>query len=199
MAGNWEMNAAALRKARQQLLEQLGAGPTRAREVSLRESVADLSFTDNHPADLGSENFERSKDLSLQEMRFSQLRRIEEALARIDAGTYGICLRCGESITPARLEAAPEAPLCLLCREYEERAAAEMDRRPVEEERLMPPFARSIVQGDPGFDGEDAWQEAARHNKRPYIFEDILDDEETGLVEETDAITNEDFREQLPD
>ncbi len=199
MAGKIEKYAAALEKTRRQLLGQLGDDPYRSRGIGMRESVTDLSFADNHPADLGSENFERSKDLSLREQRFSQLRQVEEALTRIDAGTYGICLRCGGRIAPARLEAVPEAPLCLPCREYEEGAVEKGGRRPVEEDRLFPPFARSITPGDPGFDGEDSWQEAARHNKRPFIYEDILDDEETGLVEDTDAFTNEDHRNQLPD
>ncbi|MDI9457216.1 MAG: TraR/DksA C4-type zinc finger protein, partial [Bacillota bacterium] len=140
MTEKWKKEAAALKEARQHLLAQLGEPPFRGRGVSMRESVTDLSFADNHPADLGTENFERSKDLSLRELRFSQLRQVEEALARIDAGTYGICLRCGEMISAARLEAVPEAPLCLPCREYEERAAIDTGRRPVEEELLSHPF-----------------------------------------------------------
>lgn len=199
MAPHWSKQETALREARRHLQEQLGEGPSQQARASMRDSVTDLSFADNHPADLGSENFERSKDLSLREHHFSRLRRIDEALARIEAGTYGICLRCGETISPARLEAVPEAPLCLPCREYEERAMLEPTRRPVEEERLLPPFARSIVPGDPAFDSEDSWQDAARPNQRPFIYEDILDDEETGVVDEVDSLTNEDHRRQLPD
>lgn len=191
--------AASLREMRRMLLEQLGDSSSRTRGIGMRESVTDLSFADNHPADLGSENFERSKDLSLRELRFSQLRRVEEALARIDDGTYGVCLRCGNAIPRARLEAAPEAPLCLPCREYEERVAAEEGARPIEEELLRRPFTRTAFIADPGFDSEDLWQELALHNKRPRIFEDALEDEETGLVEDTDRLTNEDHRNQLPD
>jgi RNA polymerase-binding protein DksA len=40
---------------------------------------------------------------------------VRRALARIDDGTYGECVRCGESIAPARLEARPEAALCINC------------------------------------------------------------------------------------
>ncbi len=199
MAEDLEKYTAALNRTRRELLEQLGDDPYRTRGISMRDSVTDLSFADNHPADLGSENFERSKDLSLREQRFSRLRQVDEALARIDAGTYGICTRCGERIARDRLEALPEASLCLLCRQFEEGAVEKGGRRPAEEDQLFPPFARSITPGDPGFDSEDSWQEAARHNKRPFIFEDILDDEETGLVEDTDALTNEDHRNQLPD
>ncbi|MFP5329849.1 MAG: TraR/DksA family transcriptional regulator [Alphaproteobacteria bacterium] len=40
---------------------------------------------------------------------------IRRALARIDDGSYGVCVRCGEDIAPARLEARPEAALCIQC------------------------------------------------------------------------------------
>ena len=40
---------------------------------------------------------------------------VKRALARIDDGTYGECVRCGEDIAPARLEARPEAALCINC------------------------------------------------------------------------------------
>ncbi|MEW5785904.1 MAG: TraR/DksA C4-type zinc finger protein [Bacillota bacterium] len=195
----WEKEEAALREERRRLLEQLGEPLNRNRSVAFRDSVTELSFADNHPADLGSENFERSKDLSLREHHLSHLRLVEEALERIDAGRYGVCRRCRENIDPARLAAAPEAPLCLLCQEEEERGMLDPHRRPVEEERFLPPFAQKIVFGDPGFDQEDFWQEVARHNKRPRIFEDGLEDEETGLVEDVDRLTNEDFRDQLTD
>lgn len=40
---------------------------------------------------------------------------VKRALARIDDGSYGQCVRCGEDIAPARLEARPEAALCMNC------------------------------------------------------------------------------------
>jgi RNA polymerase-binding transcription factor DksA len=40
---------------------------------------------------------------------------VKRALGRIDDRTYGECVRCGESIAPARLEARPEAALCINC------------------------------------------------------------------------------------
>jgi DnaK suppressor protein len=46
-----------------------------------------------------------------------QLRRIEAALARLDAGDYGLCAQCEEPIAPRRLEADPAAPLCISCAE----------------------------------------------------------------------------------
>ena len=47
----------------------------------------------------------------------SELRDISRALARLDAGDYGICASCGEPINPARLEALPYAERCISCAE----------------------------------------------------------------------------------
>ncbi|HUG60637.1 MAG TPA: TraR/DksA C4-type zinc finger protein [Methylomirabilota bacterium] len=47
--------------------------------------------------------------------RKTELARIAAALARIDAGTYGECLACGEEIAEARLDADPAATLCIAC------------------------------------------------------------------------------------
>ena len=45
----------------------------------------------------------------------AELRRIDAALARIEDGSYGVCVNCGEDIAPARLEAVPDTPLCVNC------------------------------------------------------------------------------------
>jgi DnaK suppressor protein len=73
------------------------------------EQVGDLSGYDQHPADHGSETFEREKDLSILEGLETELAELEAALRRIDDGTYGIDEETGEPIDPARLEARPEA------------------------------------------------------------------------------------------
>lgn len=50
-----------------------------------------------------------------------ELRRIDAALRRIEDGTYGACVACGDLIAAARLEAGPAATLCLACAEERER------------------------------------------------------------------------------
>jgi DnaK suppressor protein len=49
------------------------------------------------------------------------LRNIRAALARIDDGTYGVCMHCEEEIKPKRLEAVPWTPFCLRCQEAADR------------------------------------------------------------------------------
>ena len=49
------------------------------------------------------------------------LQAIEEALQRMQAGTYGVCRDCGESIAPARLSAIPWTRVCITCKQKQQR------------------------------------------------------------------------------
>jgi RNA polymerase-binding transcription factor DksA len=73
------------------------------------DQVGDLSHLPQHPADQGSEVFEREKDMAILEQLEHELAEIEAALARIDEGTYGIDEVTGVPIAPDRLEAYPTA------------------------------------------------------------------------------------------
>ena len=73
------------------------------------DQVGELASYDQHPADLGSETFEREKDLSILEGLEAELAEVEAALRRLDDGTYGIDEVTGAPIDPARLDAIPEA------------------------------------------------------------------------------------------
>lgn len=126
-------------------------------EESLRDNTGELSTMDNHPADLGSELFERGKDIALIEQNELMLTRIEGALQAIDEGSYGICITCGEPISFERLSVIPET---LYCKEHSPQSFVSA-ARPIEEQFLAPPFGRtSLDEHDDqnGFDGEDAWQ-----------------------------------------
>jgi RNA polymerase-binding transcription factor DksA len=69
----------------------------------------DITHYDQHPADQGSEVFEREKDLAILEGLEVDLAEIEAALQRLDEGTYGVDEVTGEPIDPERLEAFPTA------------------------------------------------------------------------------------------
>jgi DnaK suppressor protein len=51
----------------------------------------------------------------LDESDREEIRQLQEAIARIDMGTYGFCTNCGKSIAPARLTALPYAHTCITC------------------------------------------------------------------------------------
>jgi RNA polymerase-binding transcription factor DksA len=70
---------------------------------------SELADYDQHPADSGSDTFEREQDLSILDGLEAELAEIEAAIARVDEGTYGIDEVTGEPIDPERLDAVPYA------------------------------------------------------------------------------------------
>jgi len=81
-----------------------------------------LGSSDNHLGDAATGTLDREIDYTLEENSEQVLQQIEEALARIDDGTYGTCSRCGKEIAEERLEARPWATLCIDCQRELERA-----------------------------------------------------------------------------
>lgn len=85
-------------------------------EESFAATQSDISGDvglDDESADAGTATFEREKDLSIENNVRDLLRKIEGALKRMDAGTYGLCERCGKPIEKARIKALPYAELCI--------------------------------------------------------------------------------------
>jgi RNA polymerase-binding transcription factor DksA len=77
------------------------------------ENLSELSGVDQHQADIGTETFEREKDLSILEQVEAELADVEHALRRLDEGTYGTCEACGNPIGEERLEAMPATRFCV--------------------------------------------------------------------------------------
>jgi len=75
----------------------------------------DSNSDDEHDPEGSTLAFERSQTDALLAQSTQRLSQIGEALERLDAGTYGLCVRCGEPIAAARLEARPYAPNCIGC------------------------------------------------------------------------------------
>lgn len=152
--------------------------------MSLRDAVGELSLYDNHPADIGSEVFERSKDLALKEDAELKLRAIKDALIKMESGRYGYCDLCGAPIPLERLAAVPYTTMCQRCKGEQEEQAGER-LRPVEEEALQDPWARaedeSII-----YDREDAWQDAAQHGLSTET--EPLEGEDRGGVVDVDQL-----------
>ncbi|MDP8911136.1 MAG: TraR/DksA C4-type zinc finger protein [Actinomycetota bacterium] len=91
---------------------------------SLEDTSGELvsGSADNHMADGATETFDRELDYTLEENSEHVLAAIDAALERIDAGTFGVCERCGQPIAEERLEALPYATLCIDCKRAAERA-----------------------------------------------------------------------------
>jgi DnaK suppressor protein len=70
---------------------------------------------DSNFADSSQVSAERGEAETLASELRDALKDVEDALLRLDGGTYGLCERCGQPISPARLEAMPAARLCISC------------------------------------------------------------------------------------
>jgi RNA polymerase-binding transcription factor DksA len=113
-------------EAERQRLAELrdGYAMDNLRTESEQESLSELSTAAQHQADLGTETFERERDLSILEQVEAELADVEHALERLENGTYGTCEACGRPIDEARLEAQPATRFCM-----DDQAAAEREAR----------------------------------------------------------------------
>jgi len=94
----------------------------RQRIAELDQSFADIAASvdtantdDEHDPEGATLAFERAQVVSLLEEAREQLAALDDAAARIDAGTYGVCERCGDAIGDERLAALPGARRCVDC------------------------------------------------------------------------------------
>ena len=87
---------------------------------SLEDETEEETY-DNHLADSATATLNREIDYTLEENSEHVLSAIDEALKKIDDGTFGTCARCGRPIAAARLEAIPYASRCIDCKRLEER------------------------------------------------------------------------------
>lgn len=195
-----------LQQEKKGLLKQLASLESTGLDKALGESIGELSVYDNHPADIGDELFERSKDFALRDNAHILLEDVESAFKKITDGTYGHCDLCGQYISLARLEAIPWANECIDCQRNED--DSNPAGRPIEEQLLTPPFKRTFLDNDPegsvGFDGEDALQAVMRYGSSDtpqdlpgtHDYEELFpnSDEQRGVVDHTDVISDHYYR-----
>lgn len=87
-------------------------------ERRLREHAAHDEVGDDY--DKASHERERELDIIITAQEKNKLQAVEDALKRIEEGTYGICEECGEKIPKQRLKALPFATLCVSCKSAKE-------------------------------------------------------------------------------
>jgi DnaK suppressor protein len=92
--------------------EILGAGGIKPLQASMENNTRQGDM-----ADQASGNNEVHIQLKLKQTDAKILQAIEEALLRLEKGTYGICRDCGEPIAEARLNAIPWTRVCITCKE----------------------------------------------------------------------------------
>ncbi|RYP85887.1 TraR/DksA family transcriptional regulator [Nocardioides guangzhouensis] len=102
-----------LQEERRQVMQRL-AGLTDDYDEVVAATL-DANQDDEHDPEGATIAFERSQVGALIEQARTHLSEVDAAVARLEAGTYGVCERCGRAIAPGRLEARPTARLCIDC------------------------------------------------------------------------------------
>ncbi len=113
------MNSQQLEPYRQKLLEkelELSSALSRAgAEVAEQDELALQDYGDK-----ATSAYAKDSLLQQRSQQSEQLASIQDSLRRMEDGSYGVCIECGEPITPKRLEAVPWAGLCVGCQNLQD-------------------------------------------------------------------------------
>lgn len=102
-----------LLQKRWEILKNVSEIEDEALKKSRLDASGDLSSMPIHMADIGTDNYEQEFVLGLMDSERQLLKETDEALERIEKGTYGVCAGTGKPIPKARLEANPWAKYCV--------------------------------------------------------------------------------------
>jgi len=87
---------------------------------SPREASGDLSAYTVHMADMAADTYERELSMNIVSSEQELLYQIDDALKRLDDGSYGVCQQCNQPIAMSRLKAVPYASMCIQCQRAKE-------------------------------------------------------------------------------
>jgi len=120
--GGYTTDEAFLASQRELLLQERA---TYVEQASLLKAEAESLVEEMEPGDIqfdeesgegGTVTVDRERDLALSAQALAAVEEIDDALLKMERGTYGVCESCGELIPAARLEALPYARLCVACK-----------------------------------------------------------------------------------
>ncbi len=107
-------------KKREEVLKNLEYLRSTILDSTTREATGDHSAYSFHMADQGTDNMEREKAFLFASRDEKYLKQLNDALQRIENGTFGICRVCGKEISSKRLEAVPTTTICFDCKVKEQ-------------------------------------------------------------------------------
>lgn len=108
-------------KKKEKLFAELGYLESSSLSKTSKDQAGDLSSYSFHMADQGTDTMDREMAFTLASREGRYLHHLNEALERIEKGTYGNCRTCGLEISKKRLEAVPHATQCINCKTAEEK------------------------------------------------------------------------------
>ena len=112
MTANYKKFRDLLESERKRLLEDLEELENSVRSTSARREGSPFGKREEE----ATESFELEKRLAVEKQVRGHLAEVEHALEKFEKGTYGMCDICGQPIAANRLEALPQASLCLNCK-----------------------------------------------------------------------------------
>ncbi len=112
MTTNFNLLRSRVEIERKRLTEELEQLKASARPAGERREGSPFGKREEE----ATESFELEKRLALEKQIRDQLAEVEHTLNKFEQGTYGLCDSCGQPIDPARLEALPQAELCMSCK-----------------------------------------------------------------------------------
>ncbi|MDO8488769.1 MAG: TraR/DksA family transcriptional regulator [Candidatus Omnitrophota bacterium] len=108
-------------KRKEEVLDDLKHISDDTLRKSQKEASGDISGYTYHMADVATDNYDREFSLGLASNERKSLYELDDALKRIEDGTFGICDDCKGVITKIRLKAVPSAHLCIKCQKKREK------------------------------------------------------------------------------
>jgi len=108
-------------KKKLDLFAELGYLESSSMSSTSKDQSGDLSSYSFHMADQGTDTMDREMAFTFASREGRYLHHLNEALERIEKGTYGLCRSCGDEIGKARLDAVPHATQCIKCKNAEEK------------------------------------------------------------------------------
>jgi DnaK suppressor protein len=113
MTGKFSKQRELLESERKRLNEEMSQSQTTASSADERREGSPFGKREEE----ATETLELEKRLTMENRIRQELAKVEHALEKIENGTYGLCDNCGKPIPPQRLEALPQASLCMNCKE----------------------------------------------------------------------------------
>ncbi len=107
-------------KRKEEILDDIKHISDDTLKKSQKEASGDISGYSYHMADVATDTYDREFSLGLASNERKLLYEFDDALKRIEEGTFGICEECKILIAKSRLKAVPQARLCVKCQEKKE-------------------------------------------------------------------------------
>ncbi|MCX7661084.1 MAG: TraR/DksA family transcriptional regulator [Candidatus Omnitrophica bacterium] len=108
-------------KRKEEILESIKRISEDNLKRSQKDATGDISGYTYHMADVATDTYDRDFSLNLASAEQDELYELEEALRKIEEGTFGICEGCNSLIPKVRLRAVPYARFCIKCQERKDR------------------------------------------------------------------------------